>query len=87
MVQDLQGKYSVAGETSRNTSPREGEAKSSRENSVERQALMSSALVDKIIKRSKVSSFGKFISGLPFVTGFLISTNFSCTYLGCCRLN
>lgn len=58
LIQDLQGKYSFAGETSRYTSPREGEAKSSRESSVERQALPSSALVDKIIKRSKVSSFG-----------------------------
>lgn len=60
VVQDLQGKY----ETSRTTSPQEEEAKSSRESSVERHVLPSSALVDKIIKRAKISSFGKFISVL-----------------------
>lgn len=70
VVQDLLGEYPLAGETSRITSPREEEAKSSRENSVERHVLPRSALMDAKIKRAKISSFGKFISVLLGATYF-----------------
>lgn len=75
VVQDLQGKYSLASEASRITSPREEEAKSSRENSAERHALPSSALVDKMIKRAKISSFGTSdlsLNSLPMSTILLV---------------